>query len=182
MRLPLRHTAIAAVLSTALLAVGCGGGGSSSSATGRPSAATFGKQFVAFAACMRSHGLLAYPDPQVSSSGGQVHVKISPGATNPNTPAFKSADRACHKLLPDGGSPGATAANQGQEHAQGVRFANCMRSHGVPNFPDPDHDGAFDLGSDINQQAPQFQRAMHDCASARPSAFLINQLRGAKVG
>jgi len=164
----------AGLIAIALLVAGCGGS-SPSRAAGRPGAASFGKQFVGFAVCMRSHGLLDYPDPQISSSGGQVHVKISPGSLNPNSPAFKSADEACHKLLPNGGAPGATDANSAQEQAQGLKFAVCMRSHGVPNFPDPDHDGAFDLPSGINPPTPQFQRAVQACMKARPSSLAINQ-------
>jgi hypothetical protein len=177
MRLPLSRVAAAASLSVALLAAGCGVGSSTSSGAD-PSTAAIGKQTVAFASCMRSHGEPEYPDPRVSSSGGQVHVRISPGAANPDSPAFKSADHACHQLLPYGGSPSATGANQAQEHAQALRFADCMRSHGVPDFPDPDHDGAFPLRSGVNQQAPQFHRAVSACASARPSNFLMTQGSG----
>jgi len=124
---------------------------------------------------MRSHGLPGYPDPQISNSGVQVRVRISPGSLNPNSPAFKTATQACHKLLPNGGAPRAAGANGAQEQAQGLKFAVCMRSHGVPSFPDPDHDGAFNLPSAINQQAPQFQSAMQACIKARPSSLTINQ-------
>ena len=64
-----------------------------------------GKQFVAFAVCMRSHGVPGYPDPEVSSSGNRVQVTISPGSADPNSPAFKSAGHTCHNLLPNGGNP-----------------------------------------------------------------------------
>jgi hypothetical protein len=130
---------------------------------------------VAFAVCMRSHGVPGYPDPQISSSAGQVHVKISPGNLNPNSPAFKSADGACHELLPDGGAPGGGGDHTAQGHAQGVAFAVCMRSHGVPTFPDPGHDGAFDLPTEINPQDPQFQRAMRACMKQQPSSLTLNQ-------
>jgi hypothetical protein len=121
---------------------------------------------------MRSHGVPGYPDPQVSSSAGQIHVRLSPGSTNPNSPAFHAADQACHQLLPGGGAPGAESA---QQHAQGVMFADCMRSHGVPSFPDPDRGGAFDLPSEVNPKAPQFGRAVQACKQLRPNSFLINQ-------
>jgi hypothetical protein len=162
------------MIAIGLLVSGCGGS-SPTPSPGRPSAASFGKPFVAFAVCMRSHGLPDYPDPQISSSGGQVHVKISPASLNPNSPAFKSADEACHELLPNGGAPGAAGANSAQEQAQGLKFAVCMRSHGVPNFPDPDHDGAFNLTSGINPQAPRFQRAVQACMNVHPSSLTINQ-------
>jgi hypothetical protein len=50
-----------------------------------------------------------------------------------------------------------------------------MRSHGVPDFPDPGHDGAFDLPSGINTQAPQFQRATQACMKVLPSSLTIDQ-------
>ena len=38
--------------------------------------------------------------------------------------------------------------------AQALAYSRCMRSHGVPSFPDPSQ-GAFNLPSDINQSALQ---------------------------
>lgn len=130
-------------------------------------------QFLGFAACMRSHGLAGYPDPLVSGSDGHVQVNISPGSLNPNSPAFKSADRTCHHLLPNGGAP--AGAGSAQHQAQDVLFADCMRSHRVPSFPDPDHDGAFTLPATINEQAPAFLRATHACQKAQPRSLSINQ-------
>jgi hypothetical protein len=34
-----------------------------------------------------------------------------------------------------------------------------MRSHGVPAFPDPDHDGVFTLPATVDEQAPAFVHA-----------------------
>jgi hypothetical protein len=50
-----------------------------------------------------------------------------------------------------------------------------MRSHGVPSFPDPDHDGVLTLPAAIDPQAPQVQRTMHACASVQPSSLSLNQ-------
>jgi hypothetical protein len=130
---------------------------------------------VAFASCMRSHGLSSYQDPQVSQSAGQGHITISPGGLDPNSPAFKSAGRACGHLLP-GGLGSRSSAISSQERAQDVRFASCMRTHGVPTFPDPDRDGAFTLPSGVDQKAPQFQHATKACANVEPSSLsILNQ-------
>jgi hypothetical protein len=32
-------------------------------------------------------------------------------------------------------------------------FAKCIREHGVPNFPDPDEDGNFDLPDGMDDAA-----------------------------
>jgi hypothetical protein len=122
---------------------------------------------------MRSHGVSGYPDPRVSGSGNGVQVTISPGTANPDAPAFKAADRACHHLLP--GLVSRTASS-GQDQEQNLKFADCMRSHGVPDFPDADRDGAFTLPSTMNQQAPEFKRATTACTHAEPSSLsILNQ-------
>ena len=73
-------------------------------------------------------------------------------------------------------SPDAAASNPSVEV---LAFAACMRAHGVPNFPDPDHDGVFTLPSGVDQQAPQFQRATKACAKVQPSSLsILNQSPG----
>ncbi len=120
---------------------------------------------------MRSHGVSSYPDPQVSSSANHVQIKISPGGADPDSPAFKSANHACRNLLPNGGRPTSSAHDQ----AQDLTYADCMRSHGVPNFPDVDRDGTFTLPPTINEQAPQFKHASQACANVEPSSLSVNQ-------
>jgi hypothetical protein len=129
---------------------------------------------LAFASCVRTHGVTSYPDPQVTSSGNHVSVKISPGAADPNSSAFKTANQACHHLLPNGGLPAYASSGQ---LAQDVTFADCIRAHGDPGFPDPDHDGVFTLPAGIDPQAPQVLRAQHACTSVEPSSLSINQSR-----
>jgi hypothetical protein len=45
-----------------------------------------------------------------------------------------------------------------------VAYSDCMRSHGVPSFPDPSGKGVFDF-STIHRNLPQFQSAMKTCWS-----------------
>jgi hypothetical protein len=123
---------------------------------------------------MRAHGVSDYPDPQVSGSGNRVQIKISPGSANVDSPAFRSANHVCHHLLPFGGAQGA-GSNSAQQRAQDVRYADCMRSHGVPAFPDPDHDGVFTLPATVDEQAPAFVHATHACRNAEPSSLSIDQ-------
>jgi hypothetical protein len=160
---------VVAVTAAAMLTAGCGGGSPSAS---RPaSQPDLAAEAVAFARCMRSHGLSGYPDPQVSQSAGHGTVGISPGGLDPNSPAFMSATRACGHLLPGDGS--SSSASSPAEQAQDLRFASCMRTHGVPDFPDPGRDGAFTLPAGVDQQAPQFQRATKACTYVEPSSLAI---------
>jgi hypothetical protein len=85
--------------------------------------------FLAYSACMRSHGVPNFPDP---SSGGGIHLTV--GSINPFSPSVKSAQARCHKLLPGGGPPQGVSEQQKERL---VRTAECMRSHGVTGFPDP---------------------------------------------
>ena len=177
-RRPLIPTFVVVAAAVAVLAAGCGGGSSPPTSSASPDAATTdpGAAVIAFAGCMRSHGLAGYPDPHVSASADHVSITISPGALDPNSPSFKSATGACAHLLPGGGAPATVSPH---EQAQDLRFASCMRTNGVPGFPDPDHDGAFTLPSGIDQQAPQFQRATQACANVEPSSLsILNQPPG----
>jgi hypothetical protein len=73
-----------------------------------------------YAKCMRQHGV-DMPDPKFSSSGGGVTFQLGgPGkkggttGPNPDSPAFKKADEACHGKLADlgkGGPDGGPALN-----------------------------------------------------------------------
>ena len=49
-----------------------------------------------------------------------------------------------------------------------LAYSQCMRTHGVPNFPDPTFQGGgvqvrFGPGSGINPQSPAFQNAARQC-------------------
>ncbi|MGH2883751.1 MAG: hypothetical protein ACRDPA_13830, partial [Solirubrobacteraceae bacterium] len=51
-----------------------------------------------------------------------------------------------------------------------LKFARCMRSHGVPNFPDPGSTGGIQLtpGSGLNPASPAFQSAQGQCKKLLP--------------
>ena len=63
-------------------------------------------------------------------------------------------------------------AGSGPRANAGLKFAACMRSHGVPNFPDPSGGGGIQIpvGSGINPRSPAFQSAQRSCASCCPAA------------
>lgn len=52
-----------------------------------------------FVACMRAHGLPAFPDPKVSSGGIALQL---PSSIMPNSAVFKNAQQACRNLIPGG--------------------------------------------------------------------------------
>jgi hypothetical protein len=87
---------------------------------------------LAFAQCMRSHGEPGFPDP---SSQGAYSATKSAANLNFSSPQFQAAQKACLKFLPSGGV--ATPAQKEAVTARAVEFAQCMRAHGLTNFPDP---------------------------------------------
>ena len=59
-----------------------------------------------------------------------------------------------------------TAAAVSTHYARALEFSKCMRSHGVPNFPDPSGGGGIhlELGSGVNPLSPAFKTARVACA------------------
>jgi hypothetical protein len=53
-------------------------------------------------------------------------------------------------------------------HDPALEFAACMRSHGVPNFPDPSRGGGIQIPSGVNPRAPAFQAAQSACSKLLP--------------
>jgi len=115
---------------------------------------------------MRRHGVHDFPDPSTPSGGGVTfHLGGGPGSDlNRNNPTLEAASQACRTLLP-GGQAGAASTTQ---IAEEVRWAECLRSHGVPDFPDPNRSGAIDSAK-LNPASPAFQRANAACKSLQPS-------------
>jgi hypothetical protein len=79
------------------------------------------------------------------------------------------------------GSSGAKVAQVGTSGGTNPRpqpqtFSACMRSHGVPNFPDADTDGRIHAaGIDKNSRA--FQAAYDSCRALEPGGQLSEQAR-----
>lgn len=62
-------------------------------------------------------------------------------------------------------SPGAAGSGGA---AQLIKFADCMRAKGVPNFPDPSAGGGIQIGSGVNRSSPSFKTAQASCAKLLP--------------
>jgi len=103
------------------------GSGGSSDAAGSASS-----KALAYARCVRSHGVPNFPDP---NSAGEFN-KTTLARLAASNSQYPTASHACAHLLPNSGG-GPTAAEVRQEWNGMASFARCMRSHGVPNWPDP---------------------------------------------
>ncbi len=122
---------------------------------------------------MRSNGVTNFPDP--NSRGVWPKSQVELVASNPR---FQAATQACGHLLPDGGPgvPPSPAVVQ-QIRSDMTNFAQCMRSHGVPDWPDPtlDQDRAiFDPeAAGIDTNSPQISTKMHECERVFPTTVGI---------
>jgi hypothetical protein len=56
------------------------------------------------------------------------------------------------------------------DQGRAVRFAACIREHGVPHFPDPDAKGDFVFGIDVSPAV--WQRAVDACKDLEPPGAL----------
>jgi hypothetical protein len=128
---PRRGLSIAVAAVSCAVAIGaCGSSGPTNVSSG-PTAQSKDDGALAFANCMRSHGVPHFPDPSGSGAG----VQLLGSSSEINSPAFQSGQTSCQHLLPGGGpSSGPPSA---QAHAQLLQISECMRRHGISSFPDP---------------------------------------------
>jgi hypothetical protein len=125
------------------------------------------KKMVAFAQCIRSHGVPDFPEP----TEGRLLIKgNSKNGLNPGSPQFRAAMKACHSLAP---APKISPQQSAAVQAQALKFSACMRSHGVPNFPDPKFEGGgvqlqLKRSSGIDPQSSRFQAAQKACQGDMP--------------
>jgi hypothetical protein len=185
---------LAVLAGVALLAAGCGGGakppsvaslGTTPSTSGSPSSSSsvfppgvggFGASMstqegttaagIKYTACMRSHGVPNFPDPNAQ---GEIRITVSP-ALDPSSPLFQKAEGDCRHLNPAG--KGLSPAKLQQVKARMLAFAACMRSQGVPRYPDP----TFGSGGMVSQKigrgdgdpsSPLFRAGQKACQSNR---------------
>lgn len=163
----------ALLVAIAMSAAACSGAnrpgvasGGSSSPTGSAS-----QSALAFSRCMRSHGIPNYPDP-----GGNGATKKTARQLGVSDSKYDTALRACAHLLPNDGGP--DRAETRREMTVLRSFARCMRSHGVPNWPDPTVDPGwranFYLQQKVDANAPQIVTKIHACQHLIPPDIRTN--------
>ncbi len=174
----------AGIIATTILAVrasGCGGGLSSTGSGGssNPGGSSSSPSAVAFSACMRSHGVPNFPDP---NAGGRP-LEVDAQQLGVSDGLYQVAEQTCLPLLPTSGSLKqlthqcllyGDCPQTLVEHLMTLErtYAECMRSNGVPNWLDPSISPkggrpVFDLGgAGIDPQstdAPLFMSKDREC-------------------
>jgi hypothetical protein len=172
-----RTAAIVATAGLALPAAACGGAaGGHAAQTGASTTRQPGA--VAFSDCMRSHGVASFPD--LPPGGKSPHAQDL-GVT---AARFETAEGDCRYLLPRNSaatitqcfSTGDCSQALAQQLLNGMReFASCMRTHSVPNWPDPTRDP--DNGSPVfnlvavpstDWSSPRIEAKLATCQRALP--------------
>lgn len=128
---------IVALAVAGLIGAGCGSGaatgsGGTGASTVGDSGGDAGKALTAhdkavkFAECLRRSGVPHFPDPDAKGEvnfGVDVPVEV-----------WRKAVDACKSLKP----PSALSSKRTpEEQSASLRFAQCVRDHGVKDFPDP---------------------------------------------
>jgi hypothetical protein len=178
-----RASAFVAVLATIGLAA-CGGGsntprvaslghrgdGSASTSTTLPKGSAT-QLLDKWAKCMRSHGDPGQVDPTVDADG-VIHITFPPpaagGGGRGTVKSPGGPDSPCGAYL----TAASTALRGGKplekpDPAKIEKYAQCMRAHGIADFPDPSGQGLqlrVHPGSDLDPNNPAFKAATKLCA------------------
>jgi hypothetical protein len=179
-----RTAAVIVTAAMAVLAVACASSPKSAAVAGGSSTAS---SALAYSSCMRSHGVLNYPDP---ASDGQL-PKADAHALGVSTAQYEAAQTTCQPLLPNNDSTSLTQclmtgdcppAVVQQALNEGRTFAQCMRSHGVQNWPDPTIDStgrpSFQVvraGISINDTRSSQMLSKIGLCESQPGAELLRQ-------
>ena len=151
----------AAAAGMAVLAAACGGGSSAGAGPGIHQTAY--QSELAYAQCMRAHGLPGFPDPQ---SDGSFNSTMQ-NRGDFSGPGFQSANKSCAHLQ----GPGMSPAQFQQDVRQALKFAACMRAHGITNFQASVSQGSGQVGvgaQGADPNSPQFLSAQRACRHLMP--------------
>ena len=117
------------------------------------------QQALAYAQCMRANGLPDFPDP---GPDGRIRGLSHEQRDNPK---FRTAETACRALAP-GGEHEKSADPAAVEQMR--QFSQCMRDHGLPDFPDPEANGQLRGAGHEQQDNPQYSAAYAACRPKLP--------------
>lgn len=173
-RLRARRAPFAAAIAAVALLAACGGTSTAGADTFLGGTYT---QSVAFAKCMRSHGVPKFPAPdgQGNFNNSQIESVIQ------HDPQARNDFDDCDSLLPNEGT-GLSVTQlqdmQQQNLRNAVKAAHCMRAHGIEGFPDPaastQNSGinwapvqsAIQSGQ-VNTSTPSYEAAYDACSGKR---------------
>ena len=158
--------ALAAVVVLVGVLAGCGAGGPAPGAAGSHTTSLQQRArtlWLQFARCVRAHGSPSFPDPQVDSQG-HANFGQSPQIKTEASHALGACGIILNRLPASVHHSAPVTAAQLHEL---TLFAHCLRQHGLPQWPDPQPDGTFQLAGTpyvTTGKSPQFLAATHACS------------------
>jgi hypothetical protein len=162
-RTPLGALSVLCAAGASLALIACGGSGPSNAASAESSKAADAARFTH---CLREHGVEAS-----SSPSGEINLHNNAGA---NPSAMEAAQNACRRYAPVH-KENLTPAERAQAEDSALKFAQCMRSHGVevpnPTFSSSGSGFAIKIQGGrgkVNPSSPGFQAAQKACQSLLP--------------
>jgi hypothetical protein len=160
----LRGATAAVGIALVVVVAGCsasGGSGAATTTSGQQAATAVLREFVR---CARANGMPNLPDLRLDSNG---QVSVPEGTPEPP----KSVERACRSIWER--LPASATGDRGRPPADMqalLRYARCMREHGMADFPDPQADGRFPLPASLRGgKTPSFLRANQACRQLNPN-------------
>ncbi|MGV0806457.1 hypothetical protein [Mycolicibacterium setense] len=151
-RRPLVTLALAAVIGSAGMAIATQAGADPAGQ----------ERAVKYSECMRANGVADFPNPNAEGQFPYGGISVSKAT-------WQDAVDACASL-----EPSAWPADAGRTPAQqdaALKFAQCVREHGVPDFPDPATAGdplidTSKMRGDVSADSiPELKPAMAACDS-----------------
>lgn len=147
---------LVAIVGVGLLAA-CSSGTSATTASGTSSTSSQYAKALVYAQCMRKHGDPNFPDPNSNGTFTQANNDSSGVSQS----VVQAALSACQKLAPSGMQ--ISQSQQQQVQTEGLKFAKCMRAHGVPNFQDPAAGGEIMRPKGVDPNSSTYVAALHVC-------------------
>ncbi len=189
----MRNRYVIAALAGGLLLAGCGGSatsspgvpalsqaasqgsagqGSQSQGSQSQGSSTRAAALHAAAQCIRQHGVPSYADPVLTASG-QVYSDSRSMQDAPQS-VLDAVQQTCGTLAARAGlNPSSEPPAPPQLVEAGVRSAECLRAHGLPNVHDPTAQTAYTPGHGFGftrgeipaggKLDPAYQAAAHAC-------------------
>jgi hypothetical protein len=154
-------------------------------AVGGDSSAGRRTRLHAAAQCIRQHGAPQYQDPVLTADGYVYTDEVA--LRSIKEPQLTAIDTACHDLIK---AAKFSMSDQGPPSpkmiAAGVKSAECMRAHGLPNFKDPTVNSRFAPGKGFGldsstlpaggKRDPTVRRAIDACRSLLDAEASLSSL------
>ena len=118
-----------------------------------------------WATCIRSNGDPNQADPTIDSNKDIEIIMHNVSATMSAEVHGSSGPCSNYLLAAEATLRGGQPAPQAPSAAQEAAYVDCMRSNGVPNFPDPAANGDTDFnGTGVDPDSPTFENADKVCS------------------